>query len=224
MKKVIRWVLSGLAASSIYWTMPMASADSPLTSTNFSEAYQDVKYVQLARQKRLTPALMDALSDPMVSNDIRAAIVNALGWSADGQNNAALYLNYLAQRYQQNKSQLKIENLATEEIFALGYLLAMDDYFTLKALGGAGELEQVDALSLLSTASVRMPSDFTIALIYKLVQSQIYLADFAQWCNVYRTVSTVVKDFPPERNMRPDAVGIIMEYIVAYQEYCQAKQ
>jgi hypothetical protein len=201
----------------------MAKADSPLTSTQFSEAYQDVELVNLAGKKQLTPALMQALSDPTISNDRRSAIVNALGWSVEGQNNADLYLDYLAKQYRQNRSNLKIENLATEELFALGYLLAMDDYFTLKALGGTGELEQSDALTLLSIASVRKPDDYTIALIYKLAQAQVYLADFAKWCDVYKTVSTVVKNFPPERNMRPEAVSIIMDYINGYQEYCQVK-
>lgn len=224
MKKVIKWVVSGFAASLIYWTTPSAKADSPLTSTNFSQAYQDVELVNLATNKQLTPALMAALSDPMISNDVRAAIINALGWSTEGQNNAVVYLDYLAKRYQQNRLSLKVETLRTEEIFALGYLLAMDDYFTLKAIGGTGELEQSDALTLLSIASARQPNDFTIALIYKLVQSQVYLADFAQWCDVYKTVSTVVKNFPPERNMRPPAVDIIMEYIQNYQEYCNVKK
>ncbi|PSF35568.1 hypothetical protein C7H19_16305 [Aphanothece hegewaldii CCALA 016] len=224
MKKVIKYLLSGFAASLIYWTTPMAKADSPLTSTDFSQAYQDVELVNLAAKKQLTPPLMAALSDPMIKNDIRAAIINALGWSIEGQSNAAIYLDYLAKRYQQNRSNLKIETLTTEELFALGYLLAMDDYFTLKALGGTGEIEQADALTLVSTAAARQPNDFTIALIYKLVQSQVYLADFAQWCEIYKMVSTVVKNFPPERNLRPEAVGIIMDYIQGYQEYCRAKK
>jgi hypothetical protein len=224
MKIVTKYILSGFAASLIYWTTPIAKADSPLTSTNFSQAYQDVELVNLATNKQLTPPLMDALSDPMISNDVRAAMINALGWSTEGQNNAAVYLDYLAKRYQQNRSSLKVETLTTEEIFALGYLLAMDDYFTLKAIGGTGELEQADALTLLSIASARQPNDFTIALIEKLVQSQVSLADFSQWCDVYQTVSIVVKNFPPERNMRPTAVDIIMEYIQNYQEYCKVKK
>jgi hypothetical protein len=223
MKTIIKWLLSGLAASLIYWTTPMAKADSPLTSTNFSEAYQDVELVKLATKKQLTKPLMDALSDPTIANDVRAAIVNALGWSTEGQYNAAIYLDYLAYRYQQSRSQLKLKSLSPEETFALGYLLAMDDYFTLKSLGGTGELERADALFLLSNATIRKPEDFTIALVYRLAQSQVYLADFAEWCKVYNTVAMVVEDFPEERNIRPEAVEIIMSYIIGYQEYCQVK-
>lgn len=224
MNKVTKWLISGFTASLISGFTPIAKADSPLTSTNFYQAYQDVELVNKAAQKQLTPALMDALSDPTIPNDQRAAIINALGWSIEGQSNATVYLDYLAKKYQKNRSDLKLESLITEEIFALGYLLAMDDYFTLKALGGKGELEQADAVTLLSTAAARQPQDYTIALIDKLAQSQIYLADFSQWCTVYKTVSTIVYNFPPERNLRPEAVKIIMDYIQNYQEYCQKKQ
>lgn len=223
MNKVTKWLISGLTASLIYGVIPIARADSPLTSTDFYQTYQDVELVNLATQKQLTLPLMDALSDPKIPNDQRAAIVNALGWSIEGQSNASTYLDYLAKRYQKNRSDLKLDTLATEEIFALGYLLAMDDYFTLKALGGKGEVEQADAVTLLATAAARQPQDYTIALINKLAQSQLELADFAQWCQIYQSVSTVVNNFPPERNLRPSATKIIMDYIQGYQEYCKVK-
>jgi hypothetical protein len=40
-----------------------------------------------------------ALSNPDVPNDVRAAIVNALGWSFTGQQNAKVYFGYIASTY-----------------------------------------------------------------------------------------------------------------------------
>lgn len=203
-------------------TAPAALADSPLTSTDFATAYQDVKVVQQADRNGLNERVLKALSDPKVPQDVRAAIVNQIGWSNEPQQNATIYLDYIARRQNTQPSRITLAMLTPQEAMALGYLLAMDNRFSLEQpIGGSGEVQQADALSLLDTAVAKSPDDFSVNLIHSLVQSQ-YEFDRgpANWCAVYETVQGTVEEFQGERNMRPEAVDIIMDYIELYKDDC----
>lgn len=203
-------------------TAPAALADSPLTSTDFAAAYQDVKVVQQADRNGLNERVLKALSDPKVPQDVRAAIVNQIGWSNEPQQNATIYLDYIARRKNTQPSRITLAMLTSQEAMALGYLLAMDNRFSLEQpIGGSGEVQQADSLSLLDTAVAKSPDDFSVNLIHSLVQSQ-YEFDRGpeNWCAVYETVQGTVEEFQGERNMRPEAVDIIMDYIGIYEDNC----
>ncbi|MGF1481457.1 MAG: hypothetical protein ACFB4I_18565 [Cyanophyceae cyanobacterium] len=215
-KKLGQAVLA-IAASLFVWHPRVAKADSPLTSTPFADAYQDVEVVKEASGQGLTDDVLAALSDPEVPDDVRAAIVNALGWSVEGQNHASEYLEYLSGR---NESTLTIDELTPEEAFSFGYLLAMDDYFRLSAIGGSRPLEKLDAISVLRAAVLKNPNNFSVALIHSLAQAQLLMRDFERWCDVYQLVAAVNDNFVGERNMREEAVEIVMDYISLYQDYC----
>ena len=201
---------------------PAALADSPLTSTDFAVAYQDVNIVRYASKYGLDKKVFQALSDPDVPQDVRAAIVNQIGWSNSPQQNAQLYLDYVARSHRTQPSDLTLAMLTPEESMGLGYLLAMDNrFFVATPIGGSGEVQQADALSFLNTAAAKAPEDFSVALIRSLVQAhQQFAVGPNNWCAVYETVQSVVDDFPDQRNMRPQAVETIMDYIGIYQEYC----
>ncbi|MEQ9235357.1 hypothetical protein [Coleofasciculus sp. E2-BRE-01] len=199
---------------------PAAWADSPLTSTDFASTYQDVDSVRYASDYGLDERVFEALSNPNVPHDVRVAIINQIGWSGESQQNAKLYLEYIAARDRTTPSELTLALLTSQETVALGYLLAMDHRFSLgKPIGGFGEVEQADALTLLNAAVAKVPNDFSVALIRSLVQGQ---DDFrsGNWCAVYQGVSSVVYDFPTPRNMRYLAIKEIMNYIGLYQDYC----
>jgi hypothetical protein len=201
---------------------PAALADSPLTSTNFAVAYQDVNVVRYASKHGLDEKVFKALSDPDVPQDVRAAIVNQIGWSNNPQQNAQLYLDYVASSHRMQPSNLTLAMLTSQESMALGYLLAMDNRFSVTTpMGGSGEVQRADALSFMNAAAAKAPKDFSVALLGSLVQAH---KEFAvgpdNWCSVYETVESVVDDFPGEKNMRPQAVEIIMDYIGNYQKYC----
>lgn len=209
-------------ASCIVIAAPAAWADSPLTSTNFATVYQDVDEVVYAARHRLDNKVFKDLSDPDVPHDVRAAIVNQIGWSNEPQQNATQYLDYVARSHKTQPSDLKLSVLTSEEALALGYMLAMDNRFSLMSpIGGRGEVQQANALSLLNTAVSKAPNDFSVVLIHSLIQSQ-YVFDSGpdNWCGVYETVNSVVQNFQGKRNMRPEAVKIIMDYIQLYQTDC----
>lgn len=209
-----------LVACSLFVGVPKAKADSPLTSTPIANAYEDVDLVQEARINNLSENVLAALSDPNVPNDVRAAIINALGWSFEGQENAEFYLKYIARSRDQGLSELTIDELSPQETFSLGYLLAMDDYFNLSAIGGSSPLEQLDAIAVLRAALLKEPNSFSIALVNSLAQAQT-LTNFPDGgCDVYQLVAAVNDNFVGDRNLRPEAVEIVIDYISLYKDYC----
>jgi hypothetical protein len=218
-------VLLMLLTSGFVFTSSKVKADTTLTSTNFATAYQDLDIVKSASNRNLNEQLLKALSNPNVTHDVRAAIINALGWSAEGQQNAKAYLGYIASTRNKPSSQLKLAELTPQETFALGYLLAMDNYGNPKTMlrpEGIGEVEKANAITLIDEAIAKSPKDFSVVLIRSLVQgreSQIAM----DWCGVYNLVTGEIANFRGERNMRSQAVQIVMDYIKLYQEYCEKK-
>lgn len=222
-KRTRQVVLLILITCFVVVTAPTVRADTTLTSTDFAVVYQDIDLVRHASKQGLDEQVFKALSDPKVPNDVRAAIVNALGWSFTGQQNAKAYLGYIASNDRKKPSELMIADLTPEETFGLGYLLAMDNYSTQKAMGaigGTGEVEQADALTLLDAAFDKLPNDFSVALIRSLAQARKAQISF-DWCGVYKVVTGVIIGFPGERNMRSQAVEIVMDYIAPHQDYCR---
>ena len=222
MSKILCRVAASLLVCSVLLSTSAVKADSPLTSTPIADAYQDVELVKIASTRGLTKNILEALSDPDVPDDVRAAIINALGWSVEGQQHARVYLDYIAQSRNQPLSKLTIDKLTSQETFSLGYLLAMDDYFNLSPLGGENPLEQLDALTLLQAAVIKDPANFSLALVHSLAQAQLLLAQPQRWCDIYQLVAAVDSDFVGDRQMRRQAVEQVMDYISLYQDYCPA--
>jgi hypothetical protein len=105
-------------------------ADSPITATKFYEAYMDVKMVERAHLEGVMgleiAEFLTSIENPI---DVKASVINALSWKFDGKNNAELYAYYLALLYHVSITELDTEFLSADEIFCIGYLTAMDDYF-----------------------------------------------------------------------------------------------
>ncbi|HHT9109297.1 MAG TPA: hypothetical protein ACFYD9_11675, partial [Candidatus Wunengus sp. YC64] len=68
-------------------------------------------------------------SSPENPIDVKAAVINGLSWRFEGKNNAELYAYYLALLYHLSITELDTAFLSADEIFCLGYLTVMDDYF-----------------------------------------------------------------------------------------------
>ncbi|OIP29885.1 MAG: hypothetical protein AUK47_26590 [Deltaproteobacteria bacterium CG2_30_63_29] len=193
-------------------------ADSPLTSADFSLAYTDSDWVVRAAEVGLDEKLMEALADPAVGQDERAAIVNALGWSVAGRDNAAAFVGHTARAHEVRVEALTLETLTDQELFATGYLLAMDDTKALVAKCGAPALDELGALGLLEAAAGRNPNSFSVALVLSLVRAQAAMR--RDWCEVYRTVFTVIDGFSGARDLRKDGIAIVAETLQLYQGEC----
>ncbi len=181
-------------------------ADSPITSTDFAKAYTDVAMVKQADKIRvLNLEIAGYLCDPGIAVDLKAAVINALSWDLDGKHNAELFKYYLALRHQQTLSQLQTEELTADELFCLGYLTVMDDYF-----------DPDPALPYLEAAQRKNPKSFTVAIIGALAQAQ-KLMD-SNWADVWKVTERVLEDKNLKSDLRSKAKQIIVDYMVLYRE------
>jgi hypothetical protein len=198
----------------------VAHADSPLTSIDLFASYSDVPAVKEAQQwhKAGGAVLAFLLSDS--PTDQKAAVVSALGWNFNGQQNATLFLQGLAKSRNLDPETLELKDLSPSERFVAGYLVAMDDYLELKPLrpGGRGVWGKKPG-DLLDSAAAALPDDFAVQYVRALVRAQ--KAMDKAWCEVFTGPKAVTDRFPPERrNLRPGAVAAAQEYLGLYEENC----
>ena len=195
-----------------------AAADSPLTSTTFHGAYSDVPLVADAAGQGLTPEVMRGLGDPGVPHDVRAAAVNALGWSIGGQQNARRYLDFVAHARGKPVARLRVADLSAAEAMALGYMRALDDYFDVSPIGGAGQVGRATPLTLLDHALSESGGDRAVALMRALVHAQIELHK-NRWCDAYTAVFDVL-NARTDPVLRPAAQQTVASYMSLYRSYC----
>lgn len=181
----------------------VANADSPITSTGFYKAYMDNEMVLAAESAGgvITVEIMKFLSkkNPV---DVKMAVINALGWSFEGQKNYDAYRKFLDENGMGKKLR-KAENL-----LALAYLKANDNYF-----------ECTDALAIAKQALSQNPKSYTFNIIYGLIKAQVEFN--YSWCNVYKATDEVRKNTSLKSDMRPEASAIIFEYMDLYAGDCK---
>ena len=137
----------------------------------------------------------------------KAAVINAMGWNSNGKNNAELLLDHLVKKRKIGDNEKDFEKLTAQDLFCMGYCMAMDNYFDVE-----------DAASVLAIASSRLNNNFTVRFIHALVMAQI--AFDVDWCDVWKLVSEVEQNKSLERDMKPTAINIVMEYISLYRDSC----
>lgn len=221
-----KYLLGLLSIFSLFLFPNSAKADSPLTSTNIADYYQDIEVVSTAQNTKIMDEKILKFLLSSAPLDEKAAVINALGWSFGGQNNSYLFLNGLAQSKDLEVTELTIEQLNYSDKFVLGYLLAMDDYLYLSPLARNSDtpLFRVTSLELLTSVALELPDNFTAHFIRALVEAQNNLSNAESWCNIYQVHQLVLNQFPlSQRNLRPLAVENIMDYINLYSKYCQGK-
>ena len=202
--------------------IPSAKADSPLTSTDLTPGYENLAIVrQLQVNKTMNQDVVDFLLSG-ASLDQKAAVINALGWNIEGQNNGELFLQGLLRKKRMKSiQQLQLKDLTAEDKFVLGYLLAMDDYFNLSPLDAKSRQGVLTAtpLELLSQSAFALPDDFTVHFVKSLVEAQLNFSN--SWCSIYLAPTEVLRLFPENRrNLNPQAVSKAMEYMNLYRDNC----
>ena len=181
-------------------------ADSPLTSTPFYKAYSELNIIKAAKAKGiLNFEMAEYLSSGSISLDLKAALINALSWNFDGKNNSELYSYYLCLKYGFSIKNFDISDLSTGELFSLGYLQAMDNYFHVE-----------DSLNLLEMARENLDKSFTVAVIQTLVQAQTMMQS-QNWSGIWPMFDELVNDESLKVDIRPEAVSIILDYMVLYR-------
>jgi len=192
----------------------LALADSPLTTPEYHLVYAEHPMVATAAEGGV---IDDELCEFLVRGkrgmDLKAAVVNALSWNIDGQDNATAFLHALAKRKDRPAAELLAFPTLIEphEAFVYGYLLAMDDYF-----------EPSAALPWLAQAREQLPKSKTVALIESLVVAQIALE--GDWCAVYTGVDAVFEAPKLRPDMKFAAETVIRDYINLYEDSCPTEE
>jgi len=194
---------------SLVFTCKSVLADSPLTSTNISKAYQDLSIVIKATEAEgiLTNELIEYLLNEKNPIANKIALINELGWDIDGKNNAAIFLDYLIQKQGYEDQEDFLNNGKDFEILSMAYLKALDDYFNVS-----------EALIYAERALSKNSESYTYNIITALIEAQI--ATRGDWCKVYKLTDQVRTKTSLETDMRDEAVTIIFDYMDSYKKYC----
>ncbi|GAA0076793.1 hypothetical protein UT300005_11710 [Clostridium sp. CTA-5] len=180
-------------------------ADSPVTSTDFYKAYIDVDMVKTAKEKGvIDQEIANYLYSSKNPIDVKAAVINALGWKYEGKNNAE---NYVKLMYSSDIDKLDIGSLSGDEIFCISYMMALDDYF------------HVDkALLLMEKAYEKNNTNFTIALIESILKGQANIEN-SNWGMIWVNTENVLNDKTLVKDMKQEAIDSIVKYMKLYKEY-----
>lgn len=193
----------------LFFCDTIALAETPITTTEFYEAYMDFPIVQRAHlQNVMGLEIAEYLSSPDNPLDVKAAAINALSWKFEGNNNAEFYMYYLALLYHVPMIELDTDFLSADETFCLGYLMVMDNFH-----------HPENALPILAEAQKKLKDSFTVSIITALAKAQIWLQH--DWCEVWRTVERVLESKDLKQDLRPEAKKRIHDYMVLYKEYCK---
>ena len=190
----------------LMWTVSWA--DSPLTSTHFSDAYSDHPMVQMANelmQYDIPTTLLNFLADKTSPVDVRLAVINKIGWNFDGTTMGQQLGEYLMGRYQVTNEKKLIKKLDAGTLAVYAYARAMSNYFDVTAASEMGH----------QAVKKNKGNSFSVALISGLIDAQVY--QDTDWSKIYPALSTVLHDGSLKLDMRQEAIDNIMEYINLYK-------
>lgn len=184
-------------------------ADSPLTSTEFSKAYQNDPIIVKASKTngRLTPELINYLFSVNNPIDIKMALINELGWKFKGKANSIKFMKSLAKKKNYSSEEDFFNNGRGDELLCMGYMKAMDNYF-----------EVDDAIKYAERALSSNSSSYTYQIITALLKAQKSLNN--DWCQVYKLVDEVRGNTLLIKDMKDEAISIIFDYMDNYKESC----
>jgi hypothetical protein len=215
---VKKWILICLAVT----TITVAKADSPLTSTPFWQAYENVKEVKYAKENGLNSKVLKYLTGNKLTCDVKIAIINCFGW-ASGY--TEIFEDYLIDKrkglsrdvfkyLKKEDDEMPQENtetklLTTDDLICWSYLRAMDNYQT-------PEYSMRGAFLAYWRDKENMAGGVVLCLIAGQ-QAMMY-----DWCKIYESAQMFIVDAEYKTNiLKEDAVNIIMEYLNLYEQDCE---
>jgi hypothetical protein len=189
--------------SLFFISLSIAKADSPLTSTSIWESYKDIDIIVKAQKKgKMTLEFAKFLHDADNSIDEKAALINAIGWSIDGKNNTELYAKYI---FDKKLTELNLPEISGEDLFYLGYLQALDDYFN-----------PAKSLPYFEEAEKKINTSLTVSLIHTLAKAQ-NIMNGGDWCQIWNMTYQTLNDKSLYRDLRESAIKIIRDYMILYK-------
>jgi hypothetical protein len=201
--------LSLLLLLAILWNSNPLKADSPLTSTNIYEAYDELLIIDVALEAKgnINQEIMIYLTGSQ-SIDSKMALINALGWNIDGQNNAETFLDFLQKKKKYKNRADFMEKGTADELLCMAYILALDNYFDVR-----------EALEIAEKALSKNKKSYTFNIITALIRAQNVMDK--NWCEVYKSTDSVRKNKKLKLDMKKPAIDIIFGYMDLYKEECE---
>ena len=199
-----------LAAFALMLVWSVSWADSPLTSTHFSDAYSDHPMVQMANemmQYDMPTSLLNFLADKNQPVDVRLAVVNKIGWNFDGTSMGTQLCEYLMGRHNVKTEKKLVNKLDAGTLAVYAYAKALSNYYKVAAASAPGH----------QAVKKNKNKSFSVALISALIDAQVYLD--TDWSKIYPVLANVLHDGSLNLDMRQEAIDNIMEYINLYSEY-----
>ncbi len=188
-------------------------ADSPLTSSDFAESYNDQPMVQMALKLSddsdagIPVSMLNYLADKKSPVDVRLAVINAIGWNFNGKTSGQQLYEYLSTRYKAKTVDKLAKKLDAGTLAVYAYALAMSNYF---------EVQEAQDLAHKAVKKNKTKS-FSVAFIASLIDAQVHLD--GDWGMVYKVVNDVLHDGSLHLDMRQEAIDSVMEYIGEYKNY-----
>ena len=149
-RRRLRWLgaLALLCAPLTLQAAPGPEGDpappAPLRAADLSTAYlEDHELVEEARERGLTSGVRRALDEPSTKNDVRVALIDALHRSGRTRDLARTWVRHL-QLQHGARDGLTLDDLRTDELLTLGYMIAREQSGPLSPLGGDSEVERAD--------------------------------------------------------------------------------
>ena len=194
--------------------LSVINADSPITSTDFFKAYLHIPEVEEAHTIGvLSEEIAEYLLNSDNSLDKKAAVINSLSWDIDRKINAFLFKRYLKEKYQiKDDIDSLIQVMNDEELFCLGYITVMDNYFSPE-----------NSLIYFDSTGDSIRQSYTFQIINALVKTQSLLEDQNKWCRIWKTINTVETNKELKVDMNVGGRKIILDYITIYKKYCETE-
>ncbi|MCF6364946.1 MAG: hypothetical protein L3J35_01975 [Bacteroidales bacterium] len=199
-------LLSLLAVFSVSST---AYADSPLTSTHFSKAYEDEAIIIKASKSNgiLTPELMNYLIDKQNPVAVKMAVINKLSWDINGKSNTGIFIDYLKKKKLYKNEDKFIKKGKGDVLLCVAYLKVMDNYNDID-----------DALKYAEYALKKNSKSYTYNIIAALIKAQ--KAFNSDWCKVFKLTDNVRNNNSLKIDMKVEAITIIFDYMDLYEAEC----
>jgi len=187
-------------------------ADSPLTSTNFSEAYLSNPMVAgLTKTKSVTDAVWAYIASKDTPIADKMAVINKIGWSIDGKSSAKEFLTYLKKKGI-CKSETDLEKKKDGALLlCMAYLMAMDDYFNVtKAAEMARKAKKLNSKS------------YTFNIVCAIIEAQEEMNNDGDWCKMWKLTEVVRKNEKSlTDDMKAEAKKVIFDYMDLYKSSCK---
>ena len=194
--------------------LSVINADSPITSTDFFKAYLYIPEVEEAHTIGvLSEGIAEYLLNSDNSLDKKAAVINALSWDIDRKINAFLFKRYLKAKYQiKDDIDSLIQVMNDEELFCLGYITVMDNYFSPE-----------NSLIYFDSTGDSIRQSYTFQIINALVKTQSLIKDQNKWCRIWTTINAVETNKELKVDMNVGGRKIILDYIIIYKDNCETE-